>query len=539
MCFNDSITFVVPCEADCDENCMKNEENHKISACKDSMCKESPYFQAMFFGGFSERSQSEIKLAGVTFTSLQIIVDFCKGCKIPFNRFELDLIFQLLEDSRMLQVINLQIQCADFLAKHMNSVNVIDILSISEHLAIEDLYSKTVAFILWNFKEVSQSKSFSKLSWKSLNMIMKSPHLNIQDQTIVNDCKEYWSKNNFDDFTKISISSENDRQLPLYPSCIGRYKKLPYVFTFDPETLKLDPYLSLADKVTSQGVTANGFQAGSTGTCLYTFGGEFSFGRGNWNTAVWKYDTISENWTKIMTLGIPPLGTPRRHHSMAFDANLFYILGGFGKHRLKLDLVDVFVENNLKQKGLKACQSLPESLYSIATCCHEGKLYAFDSQISALVYDPALDKWEKAFEHVEFPPEMKIKTVLFHEQKVFLTSSHGYSLYSFPMLPEKSEGKSAVTKIGDFQQETQNVCLVNSVIYNFSSDQFAYFSSIESYDIEDNTFDMLFKTEDEDMDFSPYFSFGCFPLVKYPFMKINHETKLERLSDKSSSSEKT
>ena len=47
--------------------------------------------------------------------------------------------------------------------------------------------------------------------------------------------------------------------------------------------MKLEPFLSLSGKVTSQnGVTACGFQAGSTGTSLYLLGGEFSLGRGRY-----------------------------------------------------------------------------------------------------------------------------------------------------------------------------------------------------------------------------------------------------------------
>ena len=75
-------------------------------------------------------------------------------------------------------------------------------------------------------------------------------------------------------------------------------------------------------------------------------------------------------------------------------------------------------------------------------------------------------------------------------------------------------------------QETQNVCIVNAVIYNFSSDQFDYYSTIESYDIEEESFEMLFKTEDEGLDFSPYFSFGCFALVKYPDFKLGDWLRL-------------
>ena len=109
-----------------------------------------------------------------------------------------------------------------------------------------------------------------------------------------------------------------------------------------------------------------------------------------------------------------------------------------------------------------------------------------------------------------------------YKNNVYLTTRHNTKLYSFALSTnEESDSAVELNLIGEFQQETQNVCIIESVIYNFSSDQFAYYSTIESYDIDDESFDILFKTEDESIDFSPFFSFGCFPLVKYPQFKLD------------------
>ena len=78
--------------------------------------------------------------------------------------------------------------------------------------------------------------------------------------------------------------NRSQRRVPKHPCCIGRFKKSPYIFIFDTETLSLKPFLSLSGKVTSiigqtkNSVTACGFQAGSTGTAIYILGGEFSLG---------------------------------------------------------------------------------------------------------------------------------------------------------------------------------------------------------------------------------------------------------------------
>ena len=112
---------------------------------------------------------------------------------------------------------------------------------------------------------------------------------------------------------------------------------------------------------------------------------------------MWKYDSLTEEWKNIFKLE-----NPRRHHSLAFEENHLYIIGGFGRHRVKLDTLDCFKEET-DQITTHSCASLPDPSFSMATFCHEGKLYTLKSQFDSLVYDPANDRWSKAFSHINFP----------------------------------------------------------------------------------------------------------------------------------------
>ena len=187
---------------------------------------------------------------------------------------------------------------------------------------MHELYSKALAFILWNFEDMCQGSNFYKISANSMKKIIQSPYLRLKRSNLLLEPLEKWNSINSNEAKITTENIQAVRSLPVYPCCIGRYKKSPFVFLYDPEDRKVVPYLSLVDKVTSKGVTANGFQVGSTGVCLYTFGGEFSFGRGDWNNTVWKYNTITEHWIQVMTLDVP-----RRHHSMAFNENSFFVIG--------------------------------------------------------------------------------------------------------------------------------------------------------------------------------------------------------------------
>ena len=75
---------------------------------------------------------------------------------------------------------------------------------------------------------------------------------------------------------------------------------------------------------------------------------------------------------------------------------------------------------------------------------------------------------------------------------------------------------ACVQLVGKFSNEAQNICIVDNVIYNFTTDQFDYKSSIETYDISRKKFDNLWEKNTDDFDFSPYYSSGCFPVVIYP-----------------------
>ena len=159
----------------------------------------------------------------------------------------------------------------------------------------------------------------------------------------------------------------------------------------------------------------------------------------------------------------------------------------------------------------------------IKGCCQSEKKLVTHNFRSDLPLDVYFDFIYESFFSCQnnlFPAGMEFNFAMPYKNHVYLTTRHSHKLYSFSLSPDGSTDEKDLTLIGEFQYEAQNVCMVESVIYNFSSDQFAYYSTIESYDIESQSFDILFKTEDESLDFSPYFSFGCFPLVKYPRFKL-------------------
>ena len=271
----------------------------------------------MFHGGFAEESQSEVKIEGVTEVALDALVRSSDGLDMKLENLP---VFQVLEAAGMLQFCSVQKKCCHFLIEMMNRdiSMAIKVLQVAEYLVENELYNKALRYILWNFPQVSKSAKFSKIKVQSLQHVLDHEHLNVSSELEVYGAIQKWisidqkareghAQKLFQCLRSMSekelrlISADDikfrvdrkDRRLPKFPCCIGRYKKSPYVFLYDTVNMKVEPFLSLTNRATSNGLTACGFQVGSSGTCLYVFGGEFSLGRGNWNTSVSRYVNLN------------------------------------------------------------------------------------------------------------------------------------------------------------------------------------------------------------------------------------------------------
>merc|ERR550519_374545 len=156
---------------------------------------------------------------------------------------------------------------------------------------------------------------------------------------------------------------------------------------------------------------------------------------------------MTEEWENPIQLE-----NPRRHHSLAFSDDHFYIVGGFGRHRVILDTLDCFKEDT---KSINPCASLPSPIFSMATFCYQDKLYALKNQFNSLVYNPANEQWTEAFPHIQFPAGVEFNFAMPYKDNVYLTTRHNDNskLYSFALSAnEESDPATKLTLIGEFQQ---------------------------------------------------------------------------------------
>eukprot|EP00096_Caligus_rogercresseyi_P014924 TRINITY_DN7386_c0_g1_i1.p1 TRINITY_DN7386_c0_g1~~TRINITY_DN7386_c0_g1_i1.p1 ORF type:complete len:466 (+),score=83.55 TRINITY_DN7386_c0_g1_i1:52-1449(+) len=278
------------------------------------------------------------------------------------------------------------------------------------------------------------------------------------------------------------------------------YRRLrdSHVFVYKPEENRLVRLARLM-KIRQGSSEATGYKAFShKGHYVVLSGGEFSIGRNNWNKLVWRYDPLSDRWKDSLTLV-----DPQRHHAVCSIDEKIYLIGGYGRHRCVLDSVYVM---DLNTSDVRDLEPLPVPMHSPgATAFGNDFIYVFKSE--ACVYDVQKDSWTR-LSSIAIPKNVEFSSALAFKDTIYLTSSHSRGLYTFK--PKKDE---VIRLIGQFHCEVQNVCIVKGIIYSFSSDQFDCKSSIESYDCSTGTFAQLWEERNEKMDFSPYYSFGCFPLL--------------------------
>lgn len=72
------------------------------------------------------------------------------------------------------------------------------------------------------------------------------------------------------------------------------------------------------------------------GFSIYTIGGEKGLGTGKFNDIIWRYCLLSKKWYYQAHLPVP-----RRHMIAVFLKDKLVVAGGVGRHRLKLNTVDI------------------------------------------------------------------------------------------------------------------------------------------------------------------------------------------------------
>ncbi|KAJ8298096.1 hypothetical protein KUTeg_024627 [Tegillarca granosa] len=239
-------------------------------------------------------------------------------------------------------------------------------------------------------------------------------------------------------------------------------------YCMDSHKFEVEALTDLSEVHTSPGLDI-GYKISVKGKDIIFTGGETKFGKNTWIIDVWKYDTFSHQWEVITKLQ-----NVRRHHGMCIMGDCIYLIGGFGKYRMKLDSVEMF---NCKTGKWSTLASLPEPAFSLAATVCNGKIYAIKSRVYC--YDPQEDRWK--IDNGD-PPPFICSDALTYGQYIYLPSRYCSRLTRYDTTSNTFE------EVGVFPHSkgAGSSVICDGKIYRVGISEFKAF--MEWYDIEKDIF---------------------------------------------------
>ncbi|XP_043252862.1 uncharacterized protein LOC122397643 [Colletes gigas] len=359
----------------------------RIKVNKEKLASKSCYFASLFSHNFNDSHNKEHVINyDIPLATLENFVEWihddmdrveiqCHSLKASMTKFvnkNFTELLSLLQLSVLFVVDELTNDAIDIIVINwLLPEKLIDIWLLAQELNVKVLQDICLATCLDRFEELPLP-SLVELSKKNITLLLQ--YVNVRAsieylQFVRNEWIQHHMRSDIPDI-------KCERQLKFIQGIVV-YKMY--------ECTKKDPYLyiwnhnvfskctELKHKQCSEN-SIMGMQVASRGFNIYTVGGEMGLGTGKFNDIIWRYSLISKKWYYQAKLPIP-----RRHMVVAFLKNKLTIVGGVGKHRLKLFSVDILdIHTGEWKKGAK----VPESFTEIQPyCVKDGKLFLLLSTI--------------------------------------------------------------------------------------------------------------------------------------------------------------
>lgn len=135
----------------------------------------SPYFRAMFSGGFREENESIIHLKGMSAVKFEVVLNFIYS---KSNDVTLKNVIGILKIAHMLQMKCLQIECERFITDHLSDKNAIKMWNAATNMSWKNLEEYLRQYVMRNFIKISQDFSFATLNPHEMIKLISSDELN-------------------------------------------------------------------------------------------------------------------------------------------------------------------------------------------------------------------------------------------------------------------------------------------------------------------------------------------------------------------------
>ncbi|KPM04163.1 kelch-like protein 1 [Sarcoptes scabiei] len=151
----------------------------KIYAHRVVLAAYSPYFLAMFTGELAESRQTEVVIRDIDEQAMESLIDFAYSSQIVIEESNVQ---TLLPAACLLQMIEIQEVCCQFLRRELDPSNCLGIRSFADTHACQDLLHYADKFTQEYFQEVIENEEFLLLPVNQLIDIISADELNITSE---------------------------------------------------------------------------------------------------------------------------------------------------------------------------------------------------------------------------------------------------------------------------------------------------------------------------------------------------------------------
>lgn len=151
----------------------------------------SPYFRAMFTREMAESRKMEITIKDVDEMAMDLLINFAYTASITVEETNVQV---LLPAACLLQVIEIQEICCEFLKRQLDPSNCLGIRAFADTHSCRELLRIADVFTQHNFQEVMESEEFLLLPFSQLVDILSSDELNVRSEEQVFSAVMNWVK---------------------------------------------------------------------------------------------------------------------------------------------------------------------------------------------------------------------------------------------------------------------------------------------------------------------------------------------------------
>ncbi len=150
-------------------------EGKVLSAHRAVLAAVSPYFKALFTGGFKENAEDTVELKGLSYDGLSEVVN----CFYSTNlKLDPENVSAIMTTAIFLQITPIVDCCKAFLRSNLSDSTCFNFLKLAERFEFQDVAQKANEYILDNFRTVHKNKDFLKISKDALVQYLNHDELN-------------------------------------------------------------------------------------------------------------------------------------------------------------------------------------------------------------------------------------------------------------------------------------------------------------------------------------------------------------------------